>query len=430
MRRNTQGIADSHLEVEKNLKGTTLPILAELRGAIKDKSKQISSGVAKDWKSVQKSREASQKHIDLLARQLESSGIHISKPDPNNDPYVIHRGIYHRLNKQINEENENRRDLLQAQHNFQQFEAYIVDKIKLSVTSFHQFVAGQSDRQKGIYEDIHQKAHVINGDFEWNAFAARNKDRLLDPNAPARHIEKAAFLNQNHAATQPIIEGTLERKGKLLKSYNSGYYVVTQAKFLHEYKDNENFKKDPTPELSLYLPDCTIGAVAGQKFVVKGKDTSKGKLNAFSQTHELAFKAASAAEAEKWQSALATAIGKTTAGETPPTSEASSPVASRQTSGTLDPPSKQTTGVPGTEQHPPTSGAHGPGVQTTGITGGEVTATPASAGPGSAGPVGSPGGAAPASAGTHGPGVQTMGVTGGEEAATTPASAGPRAGSG
>jgi hypothetical protein len=94
----------------------------------------------------------------------------------------------------------------------------------------------------------------------------------------------------------------LERKSRaIIKGFSTGYYVVTPARYLHGFKDNDDFAKDPTPELSLYLPDCIIGAIDGVKFHVKGKDTSNGKVgNAFSTTSEFQFKAHTPNDAEKW----------------------------------------------------------------------------------------------------------------------------------
>lgn len=53
--------------------------------------------------------------------------------------------------------------------------------------------------------------------------------------------------------------------------------------------------------MSLYLPDCIIGGINGDKFNIKGKDAAKGKVGAsLAMSHELAFKAQTSANAEKW----------------------------------------------------------------------------------------------------------------------------------
>jgi hypothetical protein len=142
----------------------------------------------------------------------------------------------------------------------------------------------------------------------------------------------------NHRATQALIEGSLERRSRaVIKGYSTGYYVVTPARYLHEFKDNDDFRKDPAPELSLYLPDCIVGAIDGVKFNVKGKDVSSGKVgNAFHTNTELSFKAHSPRDAEKWwtvikdctRGTLATPAVSPAAATSPVSPVATSPAAS------------------------------------------------------------------------------------------------------
>lgn len=116
-------------------------------------------------------------------------------------------------------------------------------------------------------------------DFEFKRFVQRNNSTLIDPSVPQRSADHISFPNQDHPSTQPVIEGSLDRKSRnAIKGYTSYYYVVTPSKFLHEFKTNDDTSKDPTPELSLYLPDCTVGDISGASFNIKGKDASKGKV--------------------------------------------------------------------------------------------------------------------------------------------------------
>lgn len=99
----------------------------------------------------------------------------------------------------------------------------------------------------------------------------------------------------------------------MLKKYDAGFYVVTPSKYLHEFKTDDDFAKDPSPENSLYLPDCLIGAVDSVKFNVRGKDTSGGTLgNKMARSKEFAFKAHTPSDAEKWHSVIASVAGQTT----------------------------------------------------------------------------------------------------------------------
>ena len=62
----------------------------------------------------------------------------------------------------------------------------------------------------------------------------------------------------DHRATQPLIEGSLERRSRaVIKGYSTGYYVVTPARYLHEFKDNDDFRRDPSPNSPSTCPTAS-----------------------------------------------------------------------------------------------------------------------------------------------------------------------------
>lgn len=230
------------------------------------------------------------------------------------------------------------------QNSFAQFEAHIVQTIQNGLGQFNTVVGNQAEQTRTMYGNMTSTAQQIAPDFEWNGFVKRNNQLLIDPNAPPRSMSNISFPNQNHRATQPLIAGSLERKGKLLKKYEASYWVVTPSKFMHEFKSDDDFAKDPAPETSLYLPDCVVGAVDGLKFQIKGKDVSGSSFgNKLSMSHEYAFKAHTPQDAQSWWEAIRSVTGSTT-NELPPTS----PGVSRQPSashGSAATPEKSETGT-------------------------------------------------------------------------------------
>ncbi|KAJ4400999.1 hypothetical protein N0V91_008253 [Didymella pomorum] len=392
IRSNTQGMSNQHYETEKQLKTVILPIFERLHTEIKNKSKELTKGAGKGSKSVDKARASTQKHIELLGQHTATFESHGGKMTATDDPYILQRGIMHRLNKQVQEENNNRQDLISVQNSFAQFEAHIIQTIQHGMGQFMQVVNTQAEQTKNAYGDIVGSAQRIPLDFEWNGFIQRNNQVLIDPSAPARTVQDIRFPNQDHRSTQPLISGSLEKKGKIMRSYDTNYYVVTPSKFLHEFKTDDDFAKDPVPELSLYLPDCVVGAVSGQKFNVKGKDVSKGKLgNTFSMNHEVAFKAHTPQAAEQWWQVISQAAGQVS--HEVPAASPTSPVAGHSLNEGAAAP------VVADEKTPAP-------LQTQGL---DHTATHGTTGsvPGSAAPV-SAGGVPPASAGT----APTSGVPG------------------
>jgi hypothetical protein len=322
---------------------------------------------------VDAAKNNTQKRIEALGQHtayFDSTG---GKLDAQSDPYVVHRGINHMLHKQVLEENNSRQDLISVQKNFEAFEAHIVQTMQQAFGQFLQYVGGRADREKAMYSDIVGTAQAIPPNFEWIKFNHRSGQLLIDPQAPPREASHITYPNQNHNATKPLISGTLERKSRatgVLTGYKTGFYAVTPAKYLHQFADDDDFRKDPTPELSLYLPDCTVGAVSDTKFNVKGKDASKGKVgSAFQMSHEIAFKAHTPADAQKWRDIIAQCA--TSTNELPnstltspvsPTEETKQPLPIRtnnlpqngkvsenakqgQTSGTIDPASPATANI-------------------------------------------------------------------------------------
>lgn len=359
--------------------------MERLHTEIKNKSKELSKGAVKGSKEVDKARNVTQKHIELLGQHTAAFSSSGGRVEPSNDPYILQRGVNYRLNKQVIEENNNRHDLIEVQNSFSTFEAHIIHTFQQALQTFVQCVGGQHERQKAMYSDIVGNAQKIPPDFEFKGFVHRNSQLLVDPSAPKRSVSNISFPNQNHASTKPLIAGTLERKSRAmgaLKGYSTDYYVVTPSKFLHEFKDDDDFRKDPTPELSLYLPDCTIGAVSGEKFNIKGKDASKGKVgSAMAMTHELAFKAHTPADAERWYGVIQQAAGGTAA-YTEHVSSPTSPIESRNVSGQQQPSQYHDKNVApvqtqGLAQAP---GAGSAGPISAGGSGGQAYSTPISGG--------------------------------------------------
>lgn len=368
---------NTHIETEKNLKGSVLPILDRLHKEIKNKTKELASGAVKSAKEVEKARNNTQRHIELLGQQTASHDSTGGKIGATEDPYVVHRGVLHRLANQVLHENNNRHDLIAVQNNFAQFEQHVIEVIQQTLASFNQFVGGQSQKEQQLYVDILGTAQAIPLNFEWTNFIERNGNLLVDPKSPERTVDGITFANQDHKSTKPLIEGTLERKSRnklSMSGYSTGYYVVTPSRYLHEFKDNDNLKKDPTPELSIYLPDAVIGgATNGEKFNVKGKDVSGGIGSKLSGSPEISFKAHTAADAQKWYEVIRAAAGTSAAVSSTPTSPVS-PVEKRAGSG---PPAYAEGAAPATtaaEKQPAP-------IQTSGVTGGETVASPATATP-------------------------------------------------
>lgn len=334
MRANTQALINTNLETEKNLKGSVLPMLDRLHKEIKNKAKELAQGAQKGAKEVEKSRQNTQKHIELLGQQTAAFEATGGKLDSNQDPYVINRGVLYRLNKQVVEENNHRNDLISVQANFETFEAHVIEVLQQAMEAFNMFAGGQADRVSALYGDMLSAVQRIPPDMEWKSFNNRFSDILVDRNDPPRTVDSITFPNQDHQSTHAVIEGSLERKSRNKLSFgtSTGYYVVSPSRFLHEFKDSDNVRKDPIPELSIYLPDAVIGSPSGDKFSVKGKDRGKSMGSRLAGSSELQFKAHSPADAEKWYYIILDVAGSAHASHAETALSPTSPIVASPTS--------------------------------------------------------------------------------------------------
>lgn len=329
MRQNTQSMINTNIETEKSIKGSVLPILDRLHKEIKHKAKELAGGAQKGAKDVEKARNTTQKHIEMLGQQTASFDSAGGKLTSHEDPYVVHRGVLHRLGAQVVTENNHHNDLIAVQNNFSTFESHVIQVIQQAMEAFTQLAGGQAEKTRALHNDMLGTIQRVPPEFEWANFTVRNAERLAQPNEPSRSVDAIKFPNMEHPSTKPLIEGSLERKSrnKLSWGYSTGYYVVTPSKFLHEFKDSDNTREDPKPELSIYLPDAVIGAPNAEKFNVKGKDKSKTIGSKLTGSSELSFKAHTPADAQKWFQIIQGVAGATGPAEpsSPATPGASTP---------------------------------------------------------------------------------------------------------
>ncbi|KAK4105221.1 hypothetical protein N658DRAFT_491675 [Parathielavia hyrcaniae] len=373
MRVNTQALVNTNLETEKNIKGSALPVVERLHKEIKHKAKELAHGAEKSAKEVEKARNTTQKHIELLGQHTASFDSTGGKHHPTEDPYVLSRGVLHRLHKQVLEENNQHNDLVAVQANFEAFERHIVQVIHQAMETFTQLTGGQALKVQALHADMLGAAQQIPPDLEWKAFLRRSSAQLANPSDPPRTVEAITFPNMSHPSTRPLVEGSLERKSrnKLSWGYTTGYYVVTPSRFLHEFRDDDNLRRDPAPELSIYLPDAVVGAPSGEKFNVKGKDRSGHMGGKLAGSTELAFKAHSPAEAEKWFEVIRRVAGSTGQVTSPVVSSPASEVGNPAEGGAA-------AGAAGAGEKPKPVVAV-PGQETGVITGGETVASPVAA---------------------------------------------------
>lgn len=149
-----------------------------------------------------------------------------------------------------------------------------------------------------------------------------------------------------------------------------------------DYKCHSNAAKDPVPELSIYLPEATIGTPSGDKFNIKGKDKSKTMSSKLTGSSEISFKAHTAADAQRWFDVISKVAGANAAVESTPASpvvgSGDSPVMNEAHDLEAERPAEGAAGAVGTNQSDQKQEHAG---QTSGITGEDTVASPTAVSP-------------------------------------------------
>lgn len=162
IRSNTNRLSTSHTQTAAELKSAVIPILERLHKEIKDRQKHVQSESEKSAKSVLKTRNATQAHIELLGTHSAAgdsiggvgAGSGVGRARPENDPFLLKKGVLSRLTKQVLEENAQRQDLIGVQNHTQQFETHVIRTVQEAFSAFHDVMVKQADLQKSLYGDV------------------------------------------------------------------------------------------------------------------------------------------------------------------------------------------------------------------------------------------------------------------------------------
>lgn len=91
--------------------------------------------------------------------------------------------------------------------------------------------------------------------------------------------------------------------GRFTKSYKEGYFVLTPAGFLHEFKSSD-VSKTSIPELSIFLFDCTLGPPSHAQARTHKFNLTLGKKNTFNREQAYTFRAKSHQDLMEWWNEL------------------------------------------------------------------------------------------------------------------------------
>lgn len=304
IREKTRVIADHHANLAKTVEGSIVQHLQKLRAEIKAHVKNVQQDTGKLANSVAKERELSTKMISDLARSitlLKNTPMSVTAKE---DPYSANMQVFRQLQRQVNEENALQKSIIIMQQNSAHFEEGIVRSIQSAWQTFDEWSGRMSAQVQDTWLGLGVQMRSLQPNAEWIAFAARS-DHLLDPDTPLRNPETIDYPGKDDPSVIPVHQGILERKKRFTKTYKESFYVLTPAGYLHEHGSSDP-TKHPQPELSLFLPECTLGAPSTQaskshKFHVSAKTSNIKSLPGLGKSdHAYTFRARSHEELMEW----------------------------------------------------------------------------------------------------------------------------------
>ncbi|WFD34688.1 hypothetical protein MCUN1_001529 [Malassezia cuniculi] len=305
IRDKTRVIADHHANLAKTVEGSIVQHLDKLRVEIKAHIKNVQQDTGKLANSVARERELSTKMISDLARSitlLKNTPMSVSARD---DPYVANQAVSRQLQRQVNEENALQKSIIIMQQNSAHFEEGIVRSIQSAWQTFDEWSGRMSAQIQDTWLGLGVHMRSLEPNAEWIAFASR-ADHLLDPDTPLRNPETIDYPGKEDPSVIPVHQGILERKKRFTQAYKESFYVLTPAGYLHEHGSSDH-TRHPSAELSLFLPECTLGAPSTasantHKFHIEGRKLGGAQSGGFSLSREYAytFRARSHDELMEW----------------------------------------------------------------------------------------------------------------------------------
>lgn len=223
------------------------------------------------------------------------------------DPWYTNSLVARQLQKQVHEENALQKSIIIMQQNSEHFEEGVVRAIQMAWSTFDEWNSRASSQVQETWATMGQLMRSVAPTTEWIAFASRS-EYLLDPDTPLRNPMTINYPGKDDPSVIPVHQGILERKKRYTKTYKESFYILTPAGYLHEHLSSD-LSKHPNPELSLFLPECTLGAptnpnARSHKFHIEGKKAIGGdvgqKNGIFALDASFTFRARSHDEMLEW----------------------------------------------------------------------------------------------------------------------------------
>ncbi|GAA5992591.1 hypothetical protein JCM5350_003663, partial [Sporobolomyces pararoseus] len=234
VRDNNRILADKHQTFADTIEQTVVRELEGVRSEIKAHIAAVEKEASALADSVEHEREVSVKHLTELQSGIDTFENSSTQMLPQKDPYLSHHLVENQLKKQVHKENDLQAALIRFQQQQASFEEGIAKSIQSACKLYEDARKTHVEELNEVHATIASALQRVDPKAEWEHYISQESTSLIDPNTPSRSIAAITFPGMNHASTQPLREGYLERKKRFTKKYTESYYVLTPSGYLHE----------------------------------------------------------------------------------------------------------------------------------------------------------------------------------------------------
>ncbi|TID28104.1 hypothetical protein CANINC_002696 [Pichia inconspicua] len=241
----------------KELNTTIIPRLEDLKRDLLVKIKEIKS-LQSDFKNqVNKYQAETARLLSAYVKAIDLANQDSAQQDPKNDPYIIKFALDRSIRRQLTEENYLHEAFINIQTSGKELEKVVYIELQTALTVYAKLLGQQAQNVfDALISKLDSTILTKEPSIEWDAYVEKDRNNFIDMDLPMRRSSEIKYKHQSNPLTYEIRSGWLDRKTKILKSYQRSWYVLTPS-YLHEFKSSDR-RKDPLPERSLLLSEITV----------------------------------------------------------------------------------------------------------------------------------------------------------------------------
>ncbi|KAJ1930153.1 hypothetical protein IWQ60_000558 [Tieghemiomyces parasiticus] len=237
-----------------------LPELERLYNEIKFRISNSSGQLLESHKRLVDQRGKCQAEFARLAGAMATA--RATPGDLDTDPFLVNLDVRRQIHHRANEEHYFYKSAVNEQNSFLTFESQVIQRLKDLLKSQFNFIAKDLSMMRENALSVSRATDMLPNDMEWNNFCHRHEDQFVDPTAGPITAAEIPYPHRDDPSLSVVKEGYLELQAGSgpMKVWKNYYAVLTALGFLHLFPSGD-LVHCRTPALSLYLPNCSLGAL-------------------------------------------------------------------------------------------------------------------------------------------------------------------------